>query len=54
MNTIEHYVEEVYEAYNRWWVKVMSNSYGRISPDSIMCNTLEEALTIKIGHRYDA
>ena len=58
MNTIEHYVTEVlgepYTMYNKWFVKVMANSYGRISDDILMFDTEEAAKYVFVGYKYDA
>jgi hypothetical protein len=58
MNTTEHYVTEVlglpYKLYDRWWVKVLANSYGHIEENTIMCKDQEHALSIKVGYKYDA
>jgi hypothetical protein len=58
MNLIDMYVVEVlgepYEAYGCWWVKVKADGYGRVSEGTVMCETLEEAESIKPGFVYQA
>lgn len=58
MNTIEHYVTEVigqpYTMYGKWFVRVMADSYGRISEDRIMFDTEQAAKYVFVGYKYDA
>lgn len=58
MNTIEHYVTailgEPYTMYGKYFVKVLANSYGRISEDIMMFDTEKAAKGVFVGYRYDA
>ncbi len=45
-------VREPYEIHNKWWVKVEYTCYGSRGFSDIMCKTEEEALNIKIGHKF--
>lgn len=53
MNLTDHFVTKVlgepYENYGKWWVRVMSVSWGHDSENTIMCNTKEETLEVKKG-----
>lgn len=39
-------------AYNKWWIVVKYNSWGRFSDCRLMFDTKEEALAIKPGHKF--
>lgn len=61
MNLLEHYVTEIigkpyYNDYGsgkyRWWLKVKATCYGQKCTSTLMFDTEEEALKIKIGHMY--
>ena len=56
MNTIDFHVTEVlglpYKLYSKWWVKVMANAYGRVTEETVMCNTIDEAHKVKIGYVF--
>ena len=58
MNLIEHVVEEVlgapHEKYGKWFVSVISNSWGHKDYSNVMVNTKEEAEAIKPGYTYEA
>lgn len=56
MNLIDAYVTNIigepYEAYGNWWLKVEANSYGQISPSTLMFTNKSEAEKIEIGHHF--
>lgn len=56
MNLVDCYVTEVkdepYEAYGKWWLPVLADSYGHVSETTIMCETEEEADAIAQGHHF--
>ena len=56
MNLTEHVVTEVKsEPYfnHMWCVDVLADSWGRISPATVMCDTEVEAGEVKIGYKFD-
>lgn len=56
MNMIDAYVKEVTGLprflFNKWWVPVKYDCYGTLSETKVMCNTLEEALEVRVGHKF--
>lgn len=56
MNLLDAYVKEVlsepYQAYGRWWVKVKAECWGQYGEHEIMCDTIDEAKAIKVGHKF--
>lgn len=38
--------------YNKWWVKVAYDCWGRESETSVMLDTEEEALAVKPGYEF--
>jgi hypothetical protein len=56
MNLVDAYVVRVIGEptleWNKWWVPVVYNSWGRESETKIMCNTYEEALAVKPGFKF--
>jgi hypothetical protein len=56
MNLIDLHVVEVigepYEAYGKYWVKVLANGEGHIAPGTVMCNSLEDAQKVKPGYVF--
>lgn len=57
MNTIEHVVTailgEPYTMYGKYFVKVLANSYGRVSEDIMMFDSEKAAKGVFVGWRYD-
>lgn len=53
MNVIDAYVIEVLETpvakYGYWFVKAKVTAYGVESLHNVMCKTLEEAQSVKVG-----
>jgi hypothetical protein len=43
---------EPYANYNKWWLPVRYESYGRESDTKLMFNTEQEARDIQIGHKF--
>ncbi len=56
MNLVDCVVTQIlsdpYIAYDKWWVKVKYNSYGREDVSTIMADTIEEARLITIGTKF--
>ncbi len=56
MNLIDFYVEEIisdpYLEFGKWWIKVKANGYGRVSEMTLMFDTREECLDVKIGYKF--
>jgi len=56
MNLCDCYVKEIlstpYEAYGKWWVKVIYESWGTYSESTLMFSTQEEALGVQLGHHF--
>jgi len=56
MNLIDIYVVEIlsepFYEYEKWWLKVKSNAYGRLIEDTLMFDSKEECLKIKKGYKY--
>lgn len=40
------------QAYNKWWVDVVYDCWGRESVTAVMCSTQEEALQVKEGYKF--
>lgn len=56
MNLVDCYVTRVlsepYEAYNKWWVLVEYDSWGRLAQTTVMCDTEEEAERVDVGYHF--
>jgi len=56
MNLVDCFVKEIlsepYQKYNKWWLDVKYDSWGRESKTELMLNTKEEAENIKVGHKF--
>lgn len=50
--TVVRVTSEPYEAYGRWWVDVIANSWGTVQPTYVMCDTLDAAKAIKPGFTF--
>jgi hypothetical protein len=57
MNIVTGEVTEVLskpiEKYNKWWVKVKYNCYGNISETELMFASIDSALKVDIGFKFD-
>jgi hypothetical protein len=58
MNTTLHIVTEImgepYTMYGKWFVRVLADSYGRVSEDIMMFDSEKAAKGVFGGYRYDA
>lgn len=56
MNLIDCSVTKVvgdpYQAYGKWWVKVIADAYGRPMETSLYFATEEEAKAITVGYKF--
>ena len=56
MNLIDNYVTEIlgkpYYQFNKYWLQVMADGYGRISEHTLMFNTLKEVESVTIGYKF--
>lgn len=56
MNLIDHFVisieSEPYKQYNHWFVDVIADCYGTKAKSSIMFDTYDKALKVKIGDTF--
>jgi hypothetical protein len=56
MNLVDCYVTKVngepVKKYDKWFVPVIANSYGRDFETEIMCDTEEEAKTVIVGYHF--
>ena len=57
MNLLEGTVTEVLSEplfkWNKWWVEVEYNCYGRFSKTELMFSTEEKAKEVKVGFTFD-
>lgn len=57
MNIVTGEVTEVLskpiEKHNKWWVKVKYNCYGNISETELMFASIDSALKVDIGFKFD-
>lgn len=56
MNLLDAWVVRVhgipYEKYGKWWIAVTYNCWGQEGRKELMCDTYEEANTIREGHIF--
>lgn len=57
MNLLDAIVTEIidytpYFKYGKWWVDVEYDCYGRKSKTSLMFDTIEEVLEVKVGYKF--
>lgn len=45
-------VEVRYDKFGRWWVDVEYDRYGRLGGTSILCQTMIDALSVRIGCEF--
>lgn len=57
MNVVTGEVTELlskpFEKHNKWWVKVKYNCYGNISETELMFASIDSALKVDIGFKFD-
>ena len=51
--TVTEVLSEPFIQYNKWWVKVKYNCYGRISETELMFNSIASALKVDVGFEFD-
>lgn len=51
--TVTKVLSKPFFEYNKWWVKVEYNCYGRISKTELMFNSIDLALKVDIGFEFD-
>ena len=56
MNLVDAYVTAILAApeykYLKWWVKVEADVYGSKQQTELMFGTLDEALALKVGFKF--
>lgn len=56
MNLVDHVVTKVnsepFFKYGKWFVKVTSDCYGRLTESELMFSTEEAAKAVQVGHVY--
>lgn len=56
MNATDYVVTEVlvapYYQYDKWWVTVKADSYGRVTENTLMFDDREQAQQVTIGTKF--
>ena len=51
--TVTKVLSEPFIQYNKWWVKVEYNCYGRLSKTELMFTNIDSALKVDVGFTFD-